>query len=209
MLVHSCKSIKNSITEGIFWSNRILNKLYSGIKTLSTCIFSKLFFFSFFLVVVMVSAGYWGYSQSKYSLYVCSTKNNMCWGVCYLYPTKVRLRPEFGIRISDFRIRNSDFRFQNSEFGIWLCVFFVLKNGKYLTLSYCLFTSWKGCRNREGGTALALPIFGRSVNSIPTREDRFCPPFTTGTPQNFHLPTSLIRDYGNTSCGVFKRGVQN
>ena len=53
-LLHSCKSIKNSITEGIFWSNRILNKLYSGIKTLSTCIFLKLFFSLFFLVVVVM-----------------------------------------------------------------------------------------------------------------------------------------------------------
>ena len=48
------------------------------------------FFSLFFLVVVvMVSAGYWGHSQSKYSLYVCSTKNNMCLGVCYFRVTSL------------------------------------------------------------------------------------------------------------------------
>ena len=33
--------------------------------------------------------------------------------------------------------------------------------------------------------------FGRSVNSIPTKGGRFCPPFTTGTPKFFNLPASL------------------
>ena len=52
-----------------------------------------------------------------------------------------------------------------------------------------------------GGHCLPPSILGRSVNSIPMG-DRFCPPFTTGTPQNVHLPASLIRDYGNTGFGV-------
>ena len=44
------------------------------------------------------------------------------------------------------RIRNSDFGIRN----LVVCVFFVLKIGKDLTLSYCLFTS---CRDAgTGGT---------------------------------------------------------
>ena len=38
---------------------------------------------------------------------------------------------------------------------------------------------------------LAPPIFGRSVNPIPTGEGRLSPPITTGTPNIFHLPASL------------------
>ena len=34
------------------------------------------------------------------------------------------------------------------------------------------------------GGPLAPPIFVRSVNPILTRRDRFCPPFTTGTPNS-------------------------
>ena len=45
---------------------------------------------------------------------------------------------------------------------------------------------------------LAPPIFGRSVNPIPTGEGRLFPPNTTGTPNVFHLPASLI--YGQ--CAV-------
>ena len=41
------------------------------------------------------------------------------------------------------------------------------------------------------GGPLALPIFGRSVNPIPTGEGRLSPPITTGTPNVFHLPASL------------------
>ena len=41
------------------------------------------------------------------------------------------------------------------------------------------------------GGPLAPPIFGRPVNPIPTMGDRFCPPFTSGTPNVFHLPASL------------------
>ena len=44
------------------------------------------------------------------------------------------------------------------------------------------------------GGPLALPIFSRSVNPIPTgggQEGRLCPPITTGTPKFFHLPASL------------------
>ena len=35
------------------------------------------------------------------------------------------------------------------------------------------------------------PIFGGSVNPIPTGEGRLSPPITTGTPKVFHLPASL------------------
>ena len=36
------------------------------------------------------------------------------------------------------------------------------------------------------------PIFDRSVNPISTGEGRLSPPITTGTPNVFHLPASLI-----------------
>ena len=42
------------------------------------------------------------------------------------------------------------------------------------------------------GGPLAPPIFGRSVNPIPTREGRLSPPITTGTPIVFHLRASLL-----------------
>ena len=41
------------------------------------------------------------------------------------------------------------------------------------------------------GGPLAPPIFGRSVNPIPTGEGRLSPPITTGTPNVFQLPASL------------------
>ena len=41
------------------------------------------------------------------------------------------------------------------------------------------------------GGPVAPPIFGRPVNPIPTMGGRFCPPFTSGTPNIFHLPASL------------------
>ena len=40
--------------------------------------------------------------------------------------------------------------------------------------------------------ATGPPIFGRSVKPIPTKECRLSPPITTGTPNVFHLPASLI-----------------
>ena len=43
------------------------------------------------------------------------------------------------------------------------------------------------------GGPLAPPIFGRSVNPIPTGEGRLSPPITIGTPNVFHLPASLNR----------------
>ena len=42
-----------------------------------------------------------------------------------------------------------------------------------------------------GGGALGPPIFGRSVNPIPTGEDRLSILITTGTLNVFHLPASL------------------
>ena len=38
------------------------------------------------------------------------------------------------------------------------------------------------CRNRVGWRATGPSIFGKSVNPIPTREGRFCPPFATAPP---------------------------
>ena len=42
-----------------------------------------------------------------------------------------------------------------------------------------------------GGAVPPPPILGRSVNPIPTMGGRFCPPFTSGTLNVFHLPASL------------------
>ena len=44
-----------------------------------------------------------------------------------------------------------------------------------------------------GGPLPPPPIFGRSVNPIPTGEGRLFPLITTGTPNVFHLPASLHR----------------
>ena len=41
------------------------------------------------------------------------------------------------------------------------------------------------------GGPLAPPIFGGSVNPIPTMWGRFCPIFISGTLNVFHFPTSL------------------
>ena len=41
------------------------------------------------------------------------------------------------------------------------------------------------------GVSLVPPIFGRSVNPIPTGEGRLSPSITTGTPNVFPLPASL------------------
>ena len=43
------------------------------------------------------------------------------------------------------------------------------------------------------GGPLALPIFGRSVNPIPTGDGQIMPTITTGPPKVFHLPLSLQR----------------
>ena len=57
--------------------------------------------------------------------------------------------------------------------------------------SVLLLSQW--CRNWWGqGGPLAPPIFGRSDIPIPTGEGRLSPPITTGTPNVFHLPASLI-----------------
>ena len=41
------------------------------------------------------------------------------------------------------------------------------------------------------GGPLALPIFGRSVNPIPTGVGQIMPTITTGPPKVFHLPAPL------------------
>ena len=52
------------------------------------------------------------------------------------------------------------------------------------------------------GGPLAPPIFGRSVNPIPTGGGQIMPTITTGPPKVFHLPASLsmkliLDDQGN------------
>ena len=42
------------------------------------------------------------------------------------------------------------------------------------------------------GAGTGGAIFGRSVNPIPIGEGRLSPPITTGTPNVFHLPASLM-----------------
>ena len=42
------------------------------------------------------------------------------------------------------------------------------------------------------GGPLAPPIFCRTVNPIRTGEGRLSPPITTGPPNVFHLPASLL-----------------
>ena len=42
-----------------------------------------------------------------------------------------------------------------------------------------------------GRGATGPPIFGRSVNPIPTWEGRISPPITTGTPNVFYLLAAL------------------
>ena len=60
-----------------------------------------------------------------------------------------------------------------------------------LLTNHELVVQW--CRNRGGqGGHWPPPIFGRPVNSIPTMGGRFCPPFTGGTPNVFHLPAALL-----------------
>ena len=61
---------------------------------------------------------------------------------------------------------------------------------------YVLYTpqsiriSGAGTGGARGATG--PPIFGRPVNPIPIMGGRFCPPFTSGTPNVFHLPASLL-----------------
>ena len=47
---------------------------------------------------------------------------------------------------------------------------------------------------RGPGGPLAILIFGRSVNPIPTGEDRLSPPITTATHNVFQLPASLFSE---------------
>ena len=45
-------------------------------------------------------------------------------------------------------------------------------------IDFLVLTLWQrsGSRREGGGGAIALPIFGRSVNPFPTRGARICPP---------------------------------
>ena len=82
------------------------------------------------------------------------------------------------------------------RFDMLIC--FLIINVYWL---FCnLATSQQWCRNKGGpGGTLAPPIFGRPVNPIPTMGGRFCPPFTSGTPNVFHLPASLLINNQNES----------
>ena len=59
------------------------------------------------------------------------------------------------------------------------------------------------------GGPLAPPIFGRSVNPIPTGEGRLSPPITPGTPNVFHLPASLHlnQSFGDRPSRTFSNQV--
>ena len=50
------------------------------------------------------------------------------------------------------------------------------------------------------GRPVAPPIFGRSLNPIQTGEGRLSPPITTGTPNVFHLPASLLLYFVACPC---------
>ena len=65
----------------------------------------------------------------------------------------------------------------------------------FLWKFFRLVLGWVAVVPEPGGPGgpLAPPIFGRPVNPIPTMGGRFCPPFTSGTPNVFHLPASLSR----------------
>jgi hypothetical protein len=58
------------------------------------------------------------------------------------------------------------------------------------TVTYLYIFSGAGTGGTRGATG--PPIFGRPVNPIPTMGGRFWPPFTSGSPNVFHLPASLI-----------------
>ena len=57
------------------------------------------------------------------------------------------------------------------------------------------------------GGPLAPPIFGRSVNPIPTGEGRSSPPIATGTPNVFHLPALLSVDLFGQGYNIFDQGI--
>ena len=46
------------------------------------------------------------------------------------------------------------------------------------------------------------PIFGRSVNPIPSLEGRLFPSITTGTPNVFHLQASLLHNCFSNSIPI-------
>ena len=66
-------------------------------------------------------------------------------------------------------------------------VFFV--NGEFENMFPCFLNinSDHICRPVVPG----VPDFGRSVNPIPSKGDRLCPPNHTGTPGFSYLPTAL------------------
>ena len=74
--------------------------------------------------------------------------------------------------------------------GVWTTSYTtqVVQVRLLLRVAQCTCTS---VMPEPGWGATAPPIFGRSVNPIPTMGGRFCPPFTRGTPNVFHLPASL------------------
>ena len=61
---------------------------------------------------------------------------------------------------------------------------------------YILFSTAVMPESGGGGQGgIGPPIFGRSLNPIPTGEGRLSPPISTGTSNVFHLPASLLRDH--------------
>ena len=55
-----------------------------------------------------------------------------------------------------------------------------------------LKTEYSAAGTGGPGGPLALPIYDRSVNPIPTGGGQIMPTITTGPPKVFHLPASLL-----------------
>ena len=55
------------------------------------------------------------------------------------------------------------------------------------------------------GGPLAPPIFGRSVNPIPTRKGRLSPPITTGTPNVYHLTAPFNKFWPYSAVRIVRR----
>ena len=72
----------------------------------------------------------------------------------------------------------------------YLMIWQAWRNKKDMT-SHTDFSALNIAPNYSDAETAPPPIFGRSVNPIPTRGDRFCLLFTTGTHNFFHLPASL------------------
>ena len=85
------------------------------------------------------------------------------------------------------------------------CIKILITANLTISESLALLPMLKFSDAGTGGTRGATappPIFGRSFFPIPTMGGKFCPPFTSGTSNVFHLPAPLQyqRDYPYPSC---------